>query len=140
MISTLYKIDSFFDSTLGAKYSHFKSGFHRPVPKSKRDSKIFIHVPRTGGTSINWFQKKLIEENILSEEIIKYVEQHYIPDFSLPLDYYKYITVIRSPIERAISYFELQLRDQHEPYSHLAKKSEEKFISKCWEGRIRFKF
>ena len=119
-----------FRTTLKSKYNNKLIGYHQPIPETKPGSMVFIHVPRTGGTSINQYMKEYHKTN--SHRLL-YTEPHFIPDFNLPINSFSYYTVIRHPVERALSYYQLQLKDKLQPYRHLIKAGDAVFVSKCWE-------
>jgi hypothetical protein len=88
----------------------------------------FIHVPKTGGTSV----KKL-----LRSDQRYFVRENHDPISLIckPSEGYLYTTVIREPIGRAYSYYMMNLRDHNQPYHYAAKKGLENFTKHCWEIR-----
>ena len=123
-------IDRLLRTSYFAKFNNSKIGYHKTFPKTKIGSRIFIHVPRTGGTSINYYMQNY---NKTHSDKLLYIEPHYIPNFDLPITAFRYYTVVRNPVERAISYYFLQLRDKNQPYRYLAMAGFERFVNKCWE-------
>ena len=132
MITGLYRaVDRVFLTSFFARYTNAAFGYHSAIPNTASGSNVFIHVPRTGGTSLNNYFDSLAKQK--SDHELLYIEPHFIPDFSRPIAEFSYFTILRNPLERAKSYYKLQLKDRSQPYHHLAIRGPKIFFAKCWE-------
>ena len=102
---------------------------------SKDFAYIFVHIPKTGGMSINCIISKI--NNQLKDTKI-YQGGHNLISILHSTSEKKYISVIRDPIERAYSFYQTSLKDKKQPYNYLAKKSLSHFITYCPEAQNIF--
>ena len=82
----------------------------------------FVHPPKSAGTSISTF---LYENNI---DI--YYSAHNLVSINCDPKKFKYITVIRDPIKRVKSFYEMQLNNKKLSFHNHAKKGLNYFVSK----------
>tara|TARA_Y100000591_G_C21770125_1_gene665126 strand:+ start:409 stop:1110 length:702 start_codon:yes stop_codon:yes gene_type:complete len=87
----------------------------------------FVHVPRTGGTTVHNF---LLEN---SKDFFGGV--HSAVSLSCNPNKFKYITIIRDPIDRVYSYYLIQKKFEKLPFHLHAKKGLEYFIKNVWSVR-----
>ena len=80
---------------------------------------VFIHIPKSGGMSLNAIISKINENS----KIKIYRGSHNPVSILHSTSEKKYITVLRDPAERVYSYFNMSLNDKNQPYHYLAKKS-----------------
>ena len=80
---------------------------------------IFIHVPKTGGMSIN---DAIDTINSNSKKCKIYRGGHNPISIFYPLEKKKYFTVIRNPVDRVYSFYKMHLKDSKQNYHYLAKK------------------
>ena len=113
------------------------SDFHRcgyQVPPGKR---VFVHVPKTGGSSVH---KLLLGHPTSSQFMNASLSGCHRPVSRLhkPGET-RYFTILRDPIERVWSYFNMiKHRWIRHPYLDYAKVSLEHFLQNCWEGRNQY--
>jgi len=96
---------------------------------------IFIHVPKTAGTSFKSLIANINKE--LKDNKIFPGNHNPMSILYSPLEK-KYISVIRNPIERSYSFYKMQLKDKKQPYHYLAKKSLSHFFKYCPEAQNVF--
>ena len=87
----------------------------------------FVHVPRTGGTTVHNF---LLEN---SKDFFGGV--HSAVSLSCNPNKYKYITIIRDPIDRVYSFYLIQKKFDKLPFHLHAKEGLEYFIKNVWSVR-----
>jgi len=82
----------------------------------------FVHPPKSAGTSVNSF---LYENNI-----DLYVSAHNLVSKKCDPKKFRYITVIRDPVKRIKSFYEMQLNDKRLAFHNQAKKGLNYFVTK----------
>lgn len=90
----------------------------------KKDQFSFVHIPRTGGTSLH----TLLIENCNNF----YNNAHNVVSLKSNPNNYKYITVLREPTKRIYSYYLMQKKYKKLPFHVHAKKDLSFFIEKVW--------
>lgn len=96
---------------------------------------IFVHIPKTGGMSLNCIITKI--NNQLTNNKIFPGGHNPISILHSPSEK-KYISVIRDPIKRAYSFYQASLKDKKQPYNYLAKKGIFHFMRYCPEAQNIF--
>ena len=105
-------------------------GFHNPVYQFKKSEIAFVHIPKTGGTSLH----KLLSEDEQSRFVNLNMHRP-VSQLCNPQEY-SYITVMRHPVERVWSYYQMVRRNPRGyPYKRFADKGLECFLKHCWEVR-----
>ena len=89
---------------------------------------IFVHVPKTGGTTFNY----LIDKLKLEKKINVKNRGHFSIAINSNISDNNYCTIIRDPIQRSISYFNTCLNDKNNYSHHLAKKGFDVFMRRCF--------
>ena len=123
-------IDSVFWTDFHVKLHNHTIGFHDPNYQFKESEIAFVHIPKTGGTSLH----NLLKEDKLS----RFVNLNMHRPISQLCDptKYSYITVMRDPVERVWSYYQMVLRNPPGfPYKPFADRGLEFFLKHCWEVR-----
>ena len=93
---------------------------------------IFVHIPKTAGMSVN----SIIDEiNMKSNNNKIYKGGHNPKSLFHNTDEKKYFTVIREPVERIYSFYQMSLKDKKQPYNYLAKKDLYHFVAYCPEAQ-----
>lgn len=130
-IKVLYKaIDQVMDTDKHLSFTYRQNGYHNPNYHFQNDQINFIHLPKTGGTSICKMLENDPEKRFVHINIHKPVSKHCAPSA------YKYVTVLRDPVARVWSYYQMVLRSQAGyPYQKWANQGLEIFLSKCWPAR-----
>ena len=93
----------------------------------------FIHVPKTGGTSINLELQKIYKNNLYRPYYPSYWTAHF-PLKKSNFSNIKTITVIRDPIARVYSFYHDVLRNKKHHYYHLTERGLDNFCKKAWEA------
>ena len=97
---------------------------------------IFIHIPKTGGTTLNF-----VLDELRKKENLKIKQRGHFSISIKNLSSIKktnYCTVLRDPVERSISWYNRCLGDKNY-YSHeLAKKGFDVFMRRCSEVHNTF--
>lgn len=131
IVKTLYKaLDRVMDTDKHIKYTYYQNGYHNPDYYFEKSQINFMHLPKTGGTSICKILEGDPEKRFAHLNIHKPVSVHCSPSN------YKYVTVLRDPIARVWSYYQMVLRSEKGyPYQKWANQGLEIFLQKCWAAR-----
>jgi len=97
----------------------------------------FIHVPKTGGTSINLELQKKYKNRLYRPYYPSYWTAHY-PLKKNDFSNIKTITVIRDPIARVYSFYHDVLKNKKHHYYHLTEKGLDNFCKKAWEANNQY--
>lgn len=88
--------------------------FHDPDYFIKKDYMSFIHIPKSGGTTFS----KLVEKYNLK---IDNINCHVPISKNCNTDEYKYVLILRNPVERCFSYFNfVRSRGPGYPYNNFS--------------------
>lgn len=125
------KIDQICQTDYRARLLCRTTGFHSSSYRFSTDQVAFIHIPKTGGTSISAILEQVDNHGrFLNLDTHRPVSQH------CPPKNYQYITMLRQPVDRVYSYYRMaQRKDPDNPYSHLCGRGLEHFLTHCWETR-----
>lgn len=105
-------------------------GFHDTSYRFEKGEVAFIHIPKTGGTSLHRLMQKDHELRFVGLNMHRPISR-----FCDPTEY-SYVTVMREPIERVWSYYQMvRRRPVGHPYKRFAEKGLEAFLDHCWEVR-----
>ena len=115
-------------SAYSAEIRNSINGFHRNDIFYGEGELVFVHLPKTGGTTVSYL---LQENNVKCANL----NSHNPVSLATPITNPKYITFLRDPVERVFSYYQMQLRDRSQPYHFLAKRGLIQFLENCWEVR-----
>jgi len=123
-------IDSILWTDLHVKLHNYFAGFHNPNYRFKESEIAFVHIPKTGGTSLHLLLKADKLSRFVNLDMHRPISQ-----LCDPLKY-NYITVMRDPVERVWSYYQMVLSAPPRfPYKAFADKGLEFFLTHCWEVR-----
>ena len=104
---------------------------HRANYIFDKNVQCFIHLPKTGGTTLTHIIKK---HNLNVDGIDVHRP---ISEYCSPLTH-NYITIIRNPVDRVISYYNMIKRNGPR-YPHFEYTSDIKtFLNNCWEVNNQF--
>jgi len=112
------------------KLENHNIGFHDPTYQFKKSEIAFVHIPRTGGTSLH----NLLNQDPLSRFVNLNMHRP-VSQLCDPVNY-RYITLMCDPVDRVWSYYQMVLRNPPGfPYRRFAGKGLECFLEHCWEVR-----
>ncbi|MBL4708663.1 MAG: sulfotransferase family 2 domain-containing protein [Flavobacteriales bacterium] len=122
--------DLVMDSDKYIRYTHYTNGFHNPNYHFKKDQIAFVHIPKTGGTTLNRMLEESDDSRFVNLGIHKPVS------LACKVKNYQYFTVIRNPVDRVWSQYQMVLRsDKEYPYKKFADRGLDVFLKKCWAVR-----
>lgn len=127
---SLLFVDNIFATDFSERFHYHSIGFHDPSYEFDDDKIAFIHVPKTGGTSLHTVLSK--------DKLSRFVglKMHRPISLACPPGKYKYITVMRNPVERVWSFYNMVVsRGPNYPYYRFSQKGLEYFVRHCWEAR-----
>ena len=105
-------------------------GFDTNDYRFREDQVAFIHMPKTGGSTLSRLLSADPENRFVNLKLHRPVSRHCAPG-----DYH-YITVLRHPVDRVWSLYQMTL---HDPDGHHYRKWAEKglkfFLEKYWASR-----
>lgn len=106
---------------------------HRNDFEFNKKTSCFIHVPKSGGTTFNHLVKRYELDKPSSQKPIMITNLHRpISKKCLPIDY-NYIIIIRNPIDRVLSYYNMvKIKGPNYPYGKFVKNMR-LFLNNCWE-------
>lgn len=128
-------LDSFdraFMSDTGVRFRNWRLGIHRSDYTFRADQLAFVHLPKTGGTSLNIILRDSGKDRFTG------VSQHRAISKRCQPGFYRYFTVMRNPVDRVWSFYQMALRSKAKgggPYGHLVGRGLEFFLLHCWETR-----
>jgi len=118
----IFKTSKFADD-----YQKKYSNYYQNDYVLKNDEFSFVHIPRTGGSLFHtWAQNNF--KNF-------YNFPHNAVSLKCDPQNFKYITILRDPIQRIYSYFLMQKKNRRLPYHHHANVGLDFFIQKSWTCR-----
>lgn len=107
--------------------SENNSWSHKNVYQAENYDLIFVHIPKTGGTTFNY-----LIDNLKEKKNIKVKNrEHFSISISSDIKKNNYYTILRDPVTRSISYFNTCLNDKNNYSHHLAKKGFDVFMRRC---------
>lgn len=128
-----FKLNNKITSKINKKYcihiENYIKGYHINDYVFSKDKIAFVHIPKTGGTTIAEILHREKEEKVVN------LGYHRPVSLKCPPEKYKYITFIRNPIKRVWSYYCMSRRKTNNPYHDYSKRGIEVFLKNCWECR-----
>jgi len=122
--------DLVMNSDKATRYQHFSSGLHNPNFKFLKSQIALVNVPKTGCTTLY----KLLLDN--DNQHFVNLHTHRPVSVHCPPQEYRYVTVLRNPVDRVWSQFQMVMRSPDGyPYKKFAKKGLKNFMDKCWVVR-----
>ena len=122
--------DWLMNSDKNIRYTHYTNGFHNPNYQFTKDQIASVHIPKTGGTSLNKMLQESGDARFINLNIHKPVSKVCSPEE------YRYITVLRDPVDRVWSQYQMVLRSaKGYPYQKFALQGLQVFLEKCWAVR-----
>lgn len=127
--SSLKVVDAAFQTNYYWDYTFRKNGYHDNQFTFSDSQIAFVHLPKTGGTSFYKLLAADTEQRFVNLKIHRPISIH------CPPSKYKYITIIRNPIDRVWSLYQMVLREpKGYPYRKYAIKGLDSFLQNCWEA------
>jgi len=127
LFSALKASDALTNSDKYWRVQEYANGYHNPEYRFNKDQIALIHLPKTGGTSFGELLATDPENRFINLEIHKQVSW-YCP----PTDF-KYVTIMRNPIDRVWSQYQMVVRmGKKYPYNKYTKDGFESFLENCW--------
>lgn len=109
------------------RYSMTVNGYHISNYNFEKNQIAFVHMPKTGGTSFRKLLNGRDDSKFVNITIHRPISLH------CPPENYKYVTIVRDPIDRVWSYYQMVLRNpEGYPYREFAIKGLDCFLGKCW--------
>ena len=127
----LKKIDSLSLTDLDERRRNNIFNYHRNDYKFDKKKIVYIHIPKTAGSSV----RKVLEDTI-SGSLYRWERESQHNPVSLlcsPSKEYRYITFLRYPVQRVLSYYMTSLNKQDTPRHSIAKRSLADLLINCWE-------
>ena len=123
-------VDHLFDSDHYTRYRLRQAGYDSPDYSFASDQICFIHLPKTGGTSLSKTLKTIPGDKFVNLDIHRPISAHCSPrDF-------QYITILREPVARVWSYYQMVLREYDGyPYQKYARRGLQAFLEGSWQAR-----
>lgn len=121
--------DNIFLTDLSIRWHNHRIGFHSTNYYFNTNQYAFIHIPKTGGSTVSHILERL------SVYRFKNLHKHCPVSQKCPPAKYPYFTFIRNPIDRVWSYYKMAERDKNNPYHKYASKGLENLLEHCWETR-----
>lgn len=124
----LYK---YYDAAVGTdkyiRFTHYSNGFNNPNYEIKKGQTAFIHIPKTGGTTLSGLLKADPLQRFVNLAIHRPVAKHHSPED------FKYTTVMRDPIERVWSQYQhVKRSEKDDPHERYANQGFKSYMEKCW--------
>ncbi|MEM8523583.1 MAG: hypothetical protein AAGG68_03010 [Bacteroidota bacterium] len=122
--------DLVLDTDESIKYRYLKNGYDNPNYYFSKDQLGFIHIPKTGGSSLHKMLEEYNNVYFVNLEIHKPISKYCSPSE------YGYFTVLRNPLNRVWSFYQMVLRSSDDyPYKKYALQGLARFLEKCWASR-----
>lgn len=103
------------------------NGYHKTNYSFRKDQIAFIHLPKTAGTSLS----KILQSDSLDRFVNSSV--HRPISIHCPPAEFKYVTIMRNPVDRVWSQYQMILRmDDGYSYKKFAKDGLQHFLEKSW--------
>ena len=119
--------DRLFKTTRFASYQDTYANYYQNDYVLKDSEFSFVHIPRTGGSLFHTWAKN----NFLNF----YYASHNAVSLKCDPQNFKYITILRDPMQRIYSYFLMQKKNRKLPYYPHANIGLDFFIQKSWACR-----
>ncbi|MFY0591785.1 hypothetical protein [Roseivirga sp.] len=128
--SYLKVLDFLSNSDRLIRFVYHHNGYHNPGYSFDENEINFLHLPKTGGTSLC----KILERD--PEQRFGKLNIHRPVSINCPPAHFRYVTVMREPVARVWSYYQMVLRSEPGyPYQKWARKGLNVFLKKCWAAR-----
>ena len=127
---TYFLYDQVMDTDKLIRYRHQLNGYDNPDYQFRKDQIGFIHIPKTGGTTLANMLDQDTGDTFVNLHIHRPVSVH------CPPSAYKYMTILREPVSRVWSHYQMVLREiPGYPYQKYAKRGLDTFLKKYWAVR-----
>lgn len=114
----LKKIDDLSLTNLDERRRNYTFNYNSNDYKANKNDLIFIHIPKTGGASIDEYLRK----NAKNYYNFKKKSNHNAVSLLCSPEEFNYITFLREPTSRIFSYYNMSLQHKNTPAHSIAKK------------------
>ncbi len=127
---SLRLFDKIFWTDYDIRLTNHIIGFHKSAYNFKKNKISFVHIPKTGGTSLHKLLRKDVKSRFINLNVHRPVSRLCDPGE------YSYMTVMRNPVARVWSYYQMIKRNPYgSAYKRFADKGIECLLKHCWEVR-----
>ena len=123
-------IDKLFKSDYYWRFAMQLNGYDISNYTFRKDQIAFVHIPKTGGTSLHEILQSQGTDQFVNLDI------HRPISLLCSLDEFNYVTILRNPVDRVWSYYQMVLRNPvGYPYREFAVVGLEYFLKNCWAAK-----
>lgn len=124
-----FTMDKAMNTNKYAEFRLYSIGYHNPNYRFKKSEIAFMHIPKTAGTSFC----RLLEKDPQQRFVLLNIHRP-VSAFCPPQEY-QYITILRDPVARVWSLYQMTLRNSEGFYRKFALQGLEPFLKKTAEAR-----
>ena len=127
--SALSRVDRILGTEWHIRIQNRLLGFHYNQYKFSSDAIAFVHIPKSGGTTLHHLLKQISSVAFVN------LGMHRPVSIRCPPGKHRYITFMRNPVDRVWSYYRMVLRGEGSLYEIFADHGIEHFLRHCREAR-----
>jgi hypothetical protein len=123
-------VDALARTDLAIRYANRAIGFHTSKYVFDESQIAIIHIPRTGGTSLESVLGNLPLDLFVNRGLHRPVST------KCPPGRFRYLTFLRDPVRRVWAYYCMARRGEKEnPYAAMSRRGLPYFLDHCWEAK-----